>query len=177
MLSVKNLIFGALAISASVSASVIKRDAASIQNSLETIDSDLRQLTSQVNGYNGGLFAALPIQSSESQLEDDIDAATSTAQASNPLSASDSQAIIAYINDTLEPDIEATLDALVAKKSQFQRAGLAGTVRGDLNTLRGKTNDLGDALIDKAAAETKASGQAALDTIDGDFAEAVAAYA
>lgn len=85
-------------------------------------------------------------------------------------------AIISYINNTLEPDIQATLDALVAKKSAFTSSGLGGTVRGDLDTLKGKTDSLGSALLAKASADTQADGQAILDKIDADFAAAQAAY-
>lgn len=81
------------------------------------------------------------------------------------------------MNDTLEPDIEAALQALVDKKPQFTSAGLAGTVRSDLNTLHSKTDTLGTALIGIASEDEKADAQAALAKIDDDFATAIAAYA
>ena len=90
----------------------------------------------------------------EGNLEDSIQSATSNAQASGPVSSSDSQDIVSdhthgnlvaqslmsaqidYINNTLEPNIDSAVTAIINKMSQFQSAGLAGTVRDDLDNLK-----------------------------------------
>ncbi|RMY56911.1 hypothetical protein D0863_12818 [Hortaea werneckii] len=195
MVALKNMLLAAVSITAATS-KVIRRDAAQIQSDLvnstrqssgqqrlETdlcvqmdINGDVVSLTDATNNYSGGLFGAIPVQNAESNLEDSIKSATSNAKASGPVSSSDSQDIIDYINNTLEPNIDSAVTAIINKMSQFQSAGLAGTVRDDLDNLKSETDDLGAALVNKAASDKKTQANAALDAIDADFQRAIAAY-
>ncbi|TKA32878.1 hypothetical protein B0A50_01104 [Salinomyces thailandicus] len=175
MVGIKSLFLAAVSVTAATS-KVIRRDAAQIQTDLMDINGDVVALTNAVNNYSGGLFGALPVQNAEGNLEDSIEAATADAQASAPVSSAETQDIIDYINNTLEPNIDESITAIINKMSQFQSAGLAGTVRDDLTTLQSDTDDLGTALINKAAADKKDAANAALAAIDADFQRAVAAY-
>ncbi|KAI6908700.1 hypothetical protein D0869_09133 [Hortaea werneckii] len=175
MVALKNMLLAAVSITAATS-KVIRRDAAQIQSDLMDINGDVVSLTDATNSYSGGLFGAIPVQNAESNLEDSIQSATSNAQASGPVSSSDSQDIIDYINNTLEPNIDSAVTAIINKMSQFQSAGLAGTVRTDLDNLKSETDDLGAALVNKAASDKKTQANAALDAIDADFQRAIAAY-
>lgn len=54
----------------------------------------------------------------------------------SPVAQSLIVAQIDYINNTLEPNIDSAVTAIINKMSQFQSAGLAGTVRDDLDNLK-----------------------------------------
>ncbi|GAB7360656.1 hypothetical protein MBLNU230_g0535t1 [Neophaeotheca triangularis] len=176
MPSVKNVILSALSVSTAVSAAVLRRDVQTIASDLKTINSDLTQLTEAVNKYGGGLVSAIPVESAESKLEKSIETASENAKSSEELSSEDSNSLINYINTTLEPSIAGTLDMMVEKQDAFDGSNLKGKATKDINSLREKTNALGESYIGIAAADTKTDGQAALKKIDGDFTEAVAAY-
>lgn len=150
----------------SVCASVLPRQASTIQTDLNNINSGVTDLKNSVNSYNGGLFAALPIQSKASDLQKEIDSATDDANASPAIGESDSASIVAYIQNTLEPNIDSTLDALVAKKSQFASAGLTNTVKTTVSNLQTSTNNYGMALLAKAASGSQSAGQAVLAKIN-----------
>lgn len=90
MVAISQLIL--LAVSAT--ASVLPRDAATIQTDLQTVNSDTTTLTSKVNAYNGGVSNALPIQTAENQLENDLKSANTDAKNSGAVSATDAQSII-----------------------------------------------------------------------------------
>jgi hypothetical protein len=120
----------------SVCASVLPRQAATIQSDLNSINDGVTALRSSVNSYNGGLFAALPIQQRAQDLQAEIETATDNANASPAINEADSASIVAYITNTLEPNIDGTLKALVSKRSQFASAGLTNTVRTTLTNLQ-----------------------------------------
>lgn len=65
----------------------------------------------------------------------------------------------------------------MSKQAAFESSNLGNKAQGDINTLREATNDLGESYLGIAAEDTKADGQAALTKIDGNFNEAVKAYA
>lgn len=125
-----------LLFAASVSAAVLPRQAATIQTDLNPINSGVTDLKNSVNSYNGGLFAALPVQTRAGDLQNEIESATTNANASPAVNEADSASIDAYITNTLSPNIDSTLDALVAKKSKFASAGLQNTVKTTLTNLQ-----------------------------------------
>lgn len=120
----------------SVCAAVLPRQAATIQSDLNSINNDVTSLRNSVNSYNGGLFAALPIQQRADDLQKEIEGATDNANASPALNEADSASIVSYIQNTLAPNIDGTLKALVSKKSQFASAGLQNTVKTTLTDLQ-----------------------------------------
>lgn len=174
MFSVKNLLFLITTASALV---VTKRDAAQIRSDLQLINSDTNALKSAADRYTGGLFGAIPVQNAADKLEDDINTATDNANASAPVSDSEAADIISYINNTLQPSVDAALTSIENKRSQFTSAGLKGSVQDTLATLRKDTNEYGQALLAKAPASQQSAGNAALTRIDNDFAATQAFYA
>ncbi|KAI5356961.1 Putative Cell wall mannoprotein [Septoria linicola] len=174
MVSIKNLLFLITAASALV---IEKRDAAGIQADLNTINTDTNNLKAAADRFTGGLFGALPVQQAADKLEDDLNTATDNANASAAVSDSEAASIIRYINNTLEPNVDAALTSIENKKQQFTSAGLKGKVQDTLTTLRKDTNEYGTALLAKAPASAQDSGKAALAKIDGDFAATQAFYA
>lgn len=162
---------------ASAKAAFTSRDAASTQQNLETINASVLKLTQTTTAYTGGLLAASSISNDEATLGQNIKNAISDANASEMVTDEEADAIIKYIVDTLEPNIKACMGALQAKKEELKKAGLQGTVKGDMDDLRKQTNDLGKALLAKAPEGKRPEGEKAMKVVDGDFEEAVKAFA
>lgn len=160
-------------ISVATAAVVFRRDAAQVLTDLEQINSDTTALTTAVNNYNGGLANAVPIISAESTLENDLKTATTDANNSGTVSESDAQNILDYITNTLEPNIETSLTALKAKKSDFDTDGLTPTVESDLQTLKTDTDNLGAALIAHTPSDLVTQAQTIQAKIDADFTDAI----
>ena len=106
-----------------------------ILSDISTIDSNVKSLTSAVNNFNGGLFAALPITTAVSNLEKAINQGTSDAQATSQLSSFRLQCDHCG-HPKPHPRIETSLTAVKNKKSQFVSAGLTSSVQNDLATLK-----------------------------------------
>jgi len=157
------------------SAGLMRR--ADTQTNLQTIDTDTRALIRAEQSYNGGLFAALSVKNAADKVDQDIKSATSDAQSSAPLSESEAQAAIDYVNSTLEPDVAKAIDVIISKKANFQKDGLTGTVRDELSTLRADTQTYGEALKGIAPADKQAGADAALAKVIADFQRGADAYA
>jgi hypothetical protein len=65
MVTIKNIL---LFITAASALTIGGGDTSTILNDISTFDSEIKSLTSAVNSYNSGLFAAASIQRSESAL-------------------------------------------------------------------------------------------------------------
>lgn len=173
MLSIKNLLFLAVA----VTGSVIKRDAAQVQQDLKTINDDTNAVTTAVNNYNGGGLAnAFPIVLAQQQLSKDLKTGTTNAQNTGVVSEPDADTIIAYITNTLLPSIKASLAALKAKKPQFDADGLTSTVNSSLQDLKTDTDKLGAALIAGTPPSKVDAAQGIQNQIDAAFADAIAFF-
>ncbi|CAF9925070.1 MAG: hypothetical protein GOMPHAMPRED_003807 [Gomphillus americanus] len=170
MVAIKDI----LLLAASATAAVIPRNAATIEKDLKTINTDISNLHTAVNNYNGGgAINALPIQNDEQTLDKAINSADTDAKNSGAVNDADSKTIIAYIKNTLEPNIAATLKALIAKKADFAKDGLTSTVLSDLQTLKKDTDTFGADLLKKTPSGQQSAGKAALAKIDADFNNAI----
>lgn len=158
---------------ASAKAAMTSRDAASTQQNLETINAAVLKLTEIVTGYSGGLLAAAPISSYEAALGQDIKNATADAEKQEVVTPEEADAIIAYITETLERNIQLCMAALKSKKTQLGASNLQTTTLGDLKDLREATAKLSTALVSKAPAEKQEAGKKANALVDADFAEAI----
>ncbi|RHZ73712.1 hypothetical protein CDV55_108200 [Aspergillus turcosus] len=162
-------------IGVAISGPLVVRDTATILSDLSTIDSDINTLTQQFNAFTGDLSQALATQVVEQQLESDIDKATSDTKATSALSAADSTSVTNALLG-LKPDIVTSLDAIVAKKTQVDSAGVGSLVLSDLQSLQTKTDGLSSAIQAIATSTdqpTIASGTA---DIDAAFASAIAVF-
>ncbi|KAK0107152.1 hypothetical protein ONS95_003858 [Cadophora gregata] len=173
MVAIKNFLFLATAVTA---LTIGKRDTATILNDISAINSNVQTLTTAANNYNGGLLAAIPILTAQSNLGTAIDKGTTDARATPQLSSADSQSIVAAV-DRLTPSVEASLTAIRAKKARFAADGLTTTVQNSLATLKTKTDTFSDALIAISSSDTKATGTAQKAKIDGYFNAAIADFA
>ncbi|KAK2590952.1 hypothetical protein QQS21_011371 [Conoideocrella luteorostrata] len=173
MLSIKNLLFLAVA----ATGSVIKRDAAAVKQSLQTVNSDTQAVTTAVNNYNGGgIVNALPIVNAQQQLSKDIKSATQTAKDAGTVSEADATDIINYITGTLQPSIATTLTALKGKKDKFDADGLSSTVKSSLESLKTDTDDLGAALIGGTPPSKTEEAKAVQAKIDSSLDDAIAYF-
>ncbi|CAK4032541.1 Hypothetical predicted protein [Lecanosticta acicola] len=91
MVAIKNIIL----LATSATAAVLRRDTATIDADLPTMNSETTFWTQKVNPYNGGSFiAAFSVQKVESQIDNDIKSAIDDANNSNGVSDNDAQSII-----------------------------------------------------------------------------------
>ncbi|EFY88115.1 hypothetical protein J3458_021282 [Metarhizium acridum] len=169
MLSIKNLLFLAVA----VTGSVIKRDAAQVKQGLQTINADTNAVTTAVNNYNSGFSQALPIVNAQNKLKDDLKTATNDANNAGVVSESDADGIIGYITGTLRPSIDASLSALKSKKANFDKDGLTPVVKSSLQDLKTDTDNLGAALVNGTPDSRKSQAQSIQNKIDADFVDAI----
>jgi hypothetical protein len=107
---------------------------------------------------------------------DDLDAAAGRAKGQPVVSATDAQAIIDYINNTLEPNTKTSITALQNKKTQFTNDGLKSTVLSDLNSIKNRTSVLGASLVKSAPSTKSSSAQAALNKIIADINAGITTY-
>ncbi|EFY95776.1 hydrophobic surface binding protein A family protein [Metarhizium robertsii] len=172
MLSIKNLLFLAVA----ATGSVIKRDAAQVKQDLQTINADTQAVLNAVNSYNGGLANALPIVTAQQQLSKDLKTGTTNANNAGPVSDADADEILAYVKDTLFPSTENTLAALEGKKATFANDGLTSTVKSSLESLKKDTGDLSDALKNGAPADKQPEAEGLKNQIAARFDSAIAQF-
>jgi Flp pilus assembly protein TadG len=95
MVSIKNILLFVASVSA---AALIRRDASTVDQDLQKINTDTTALRRNINSYNGGALNALPIQNAQSTLANDIKRGTSDAQNSQTANDQDAQSIIDFIN-------------------------------------------------------------------------------
>ncbi|KID94032.1 4MeS, partial [Metarhizium majus ARSEF 297] len=172
MLSIKNLLFLAVA----ATGSVIKRDAAQVKQDLQTINSDTKAVVDAVNNYNGGLANALPIVTAQQQLSKDLKTGTTNANNAGPVNEADADDILAYVKSTLIPSTEGALSGLVAKKATFAKDGLTSTVKSSLVDLKKDTGDLSNALENGAPDSKKPEAEQLKNQIAADFDDAIAQF-
>ena len=155
----------------------VPRDTARILSNLATIDRNTKSLTTTVTNWDGSLLGALGINGAVSTLKDSISTATTNANSETVVATSaQSQQVIAYINNTLEPDIVKSLAALEAKKPQFESAGLKATALQSLKDLQTGTAGLAAALKKVTSSDQLAAADAAQAKINADFNKSIASF-
>lgn len=106
----------------------------------------------------------------------DITNANTEAETEAQADDADTTTILDYINDTLGPDIIASLDALVAQEPAFNALGLDATVLSIIEELQTDTDELSTTLIEISATDQQAAASSAAAAIDAAFATAEAAF-
>ncbi|ETS87234.1 hypothetical protein PFICI_01062 [Pestalotiopsis fici W106-1] len=154
----------------------IRRDVAETLADLQAIDASTNSLTSTINSWDGSVVGALTISSAATAVGDQIDAANDDASDESVASSEDSATIIAYITETGEPDIKASLDALVAREADFESVGVAAVVLSQLQTLKSKTDAYGATLLSITSTDQQDAASAALALLDSDFDTAITAF-
>lgn len=155
---------------------VIRRDTQETLDNLAAIDTATNSLTATITAWDGSTLGAIGIATSANALGDQIDAANEDASDEAVASSEDSAEVIAYIVNTGEPDISTSLTALAAREADFETAGVASVVLSTLNSLKTKTDAYGATLYSITSTDQQAAAQAAIDQLDADFDEAIAAF-
>lgn len=154
----------------------LRRDTATILANLAGIDTATNSLTATITAWDGSTVGAIGIATSANALGAQIDAANDEAKGETVASSADSATVIAYITQTGEPDIAATLDALIAREADFTSAGVASVVLSTLNSLKTKTDAYGATLYSITSTDQQSAALTILAKLDGDFEEAIAAF-
>lgn len=154
----------------------IPRDVTETLTDLENIDASTNALTSDITAWDGSTTGAIAIATAANSLGDLIDTANTDASDESVASSGDSATIISYITETGEPDIAASLNALVAREADFESAGVAAVVLSQLQSLKSKTDTYGATLLSITSSDQQAAAQAELAKLDADFDAAITAF-
>ncbi|KAK6221138.1 hypothetical protein LQW54_001711 [Pestalotiopsis sp. IQ-011] len=169
--------FATIALYASaVLGAAIRRDVTETLTDLENIDASTNSLTSDITAWDGTTAGAITIATAANSLGDLIDTANTDASDESVASSADSATIISYITETGEPDIAASLNALVAREAEFASAGVASVVLSELQSLKNKTDTYGATLLSITSSDQQTAAQAELTKLDADFDAAITAF-
>ncbi|KAK4547886.1 hypothetical protein LTR36_010605 [Oleoguttula mirabilis] len=162
---------------AAVSAAPLVRREAPILDHLRTINDGVINLEEKVEDYDGGaLFDALHVKKAAKKLNKKVNDATSEMQNFPIMDSDDSQGVIDYITQVMEPSVSDTMSALTDKEEKFTKADLTGVVNKQLTNSQAKVDTLGKEMVDKMVADKQGDAQAALAEIDGLFAAEIETF-
>nr|POE96413.1 hypothetical protein CFP56_56463 [Quercus suber] len=172
-----------LSFSAAASSAIVARDAPTLLRDINSIGVQLNKTLADINAFNGGtngVNQALAIYTDSNNLDAVIKNSTADAKASAVLNDADS-ASIALAVTSLQSNIYATLDALVAKHYDFTAASLGfnatGLVHDTLVSMRTDTNNFGGNVTAKLSAVLSKSAPLITSDIDYHFVRAIQAFA
>jgi hypothetical protein len=150
---------------------------AAIADAIGVINTVTLELQSKVTGWKGppDLLGTLPIIVSSTELLKDINNATKTAKASDPLEPLEALTVAVAINN-LSGSVNGTISAIVARKRDFDKLLLSPIILLNLELEKDATDRLGAAIADKVPEELKGAAAALQTTIDGYFDTGIKAY-
>ncbi|KAG5934487.1 hypothetical protein E4U59_006144 [Claviceps monticola] len=159
MLFIKSLFYFAVAVSsAAIGHDVLdesvaslarrKSDSAQTKSDMETILTNINDLTKATDMYNGSPISAFPVVSRYDTLLRSISKATTHAKNIHVPTEGDSAAIISYIQGSLWPAMGRTLSSIKTKKDILSSAGQADAMKSILENLEFVTLRLSNALVD-----------------------------
>lgn len=161
-----------------------KRDPSTLIGDVNNIDVGVNALTANVEAYNGGSFPTGILDSTPILLDViAIHVANRKgyvdALASPVLSEADSNAVVNFTIATVGVDIPAGVQVLMAKKADFEAAGLDGTVVASLTLLKSDHDSFSAALEQKLTTPTeeeKAAATGVVEKIDQALASGIAYF-
>lgn len=157
-------------------ATVVIADGAAINAALQTVDKDIKALTSSLTGFSGDIFAAIPILGATLTLKSDIDKGTKIAKDSQPLTSDDTVGLADTVG-TIITDATASIDAFIAVKPKFDKLYIVTPIAAGLvKDLKTATGALGDAIIAKVPANFKDVATQLVGQINAQFDRGIAAY-
>lgn len=163
-------IFAPLALTSSVLAS-----GASIVDALGVVSAITTELNTAVTSWKGDLLGALPIVVKSTELLKDINNATKTAKASEPLEALEAIGVAQAILD-LSSKVNTTLSTIIDSKPKFDKRLLSPVILLNLDLEKDASDKLGAALKGKVPVDLQEVAQNLQDTLDGYFDTAIGAY-
>jgi hypothetical protein len=165
--------FGTLPLLAvAVSASMVKRDLATIQGVLSTLSSDITALDTAVTGFSGDPST---LQSASDKVVADLNSGASTIQGTSELSQSDAISIATYVQG-LASAVTTAVNDLISKQSTLQSAGQCGAVLAGLQGQLSGTQALSTALTSKTPEALQGVAQQLSAGIISDIQRGVTAF-
>ncbi|KAL9936951.1 hypothetical protein V8E36_004186 [Tilletia maclaganii] len=156
---------------------VAMADYNSMSQSVAAIDTAVNNLNDQLWSSSVSTFGgALKVDTSAKNLVKQLNSATSSAQNERVFSVSDSQLLIVQLQYVL-PDVQNATQRVAAIQPVFNRMGVAGIAKTDVNQLATATGSFAQALIKICPSATKNRATALANQFNAAMASAVAAYA
>lgn len=156
-----------------VSASIIDRR--STFTDFQRVDSDVKSVQNALTQWNGSGSGFVIIARAQNALRNDLNTTINNLRTSPVLARSQCDAIVAYYQQPLRPDLEALLQAFVSRKQTATQTGLYGVLKNYIQQLRDLFRQLCDVLPTKCPTHA-AQIQSICSTVTANFATATAAY-
>lgn len=155
--------------------STVLASGATIVDALGVVSSITSDLNTAVASWKGDLLGALPIVVKSTELLKDINNATKTAKASEPLVALEAIGVAQAVQ-ALSAQVNTTLTTIIATKPKFDKLLLSPVILLNLDLEKDASDKLGAALKAKVPENLQGIAQSLQDTLDGYFDTAIAAY-
>lgn len=159
-------------------AGLLKRDTQTLLGDFKNITSQSAKVQQEVEAFTGNLNDAITIYSDSNTLDAYIKQAITDAQALGDLNDDDSASVANAVTQ-LQNTAFGTLNALTAKKPQFEQngVGVVNVVEQTLSTLKNDTAFLGFVITPKLVPVLAKVSPLLTSNIDFHFARAVDAFA
>ncbi|KAI6352246.1 hypothetical protein MCOR25_009467 [Pyricularia grisea] len=155
-------------------AAVVKRDLASIQGALKTIETGLGKLTTAVKGITTDPQSGPPVLSASDDLGKTIKQATTDINASQELSLQDALTL-QQSSGGLTTAVKDTIDALKGKKDTLDQLGFTKIAVQTLQTQKTDSTALGKAIVSKIPAIGQSIAQQAVDQVTAQIDDGIKA--
>ncbi|KAF3024195.1 hypothetical protein E8E14_010079 [Neopestalotiopsis sp. 37M] len=153
------------------------RDVSGTLNDLRDITTGANNLTAMTNAWDGKTTGADQIGVSTNVLADLVDTANHhAAEQQDVASSEDSAAIRDYITATGEPSVAASIDAVLARKTELDAAGASPDVLDAMQSLKSKVDAFATTLWVVTSEDQRDSVRSAISQLDTDFAKVIDAF-
>jgi hypothetical protein len=129
-------LFSLLILSPLALASITKRDAKAVYDDISGIDSAVRNLTTILNAYQGGIPESGPIFDATLAIHAVNRKGYADAVASPKFTAAESKQIVDHVNDSVGVSIPICVKAIEDKKPLFDQASLTSLVKATIDLLK-----------------------------------------
>ncbi|KAK2044232.1 hypothetical protein LZ31DRAFT_466871 [Colletotrichum somersetense] len=174
-----SLFLAALTVSAapvSIKPSKYKRDLASIQAALNTINTALQSLDNSVKSTKAiTLVSGIQLLGGVTGVKSSIEDATTQVQTSEVLNAKDSRNLKAA-TDALTNNVKVTINDVVAKKSLVDNLGVTPLVAVALQDQKTASTALAQALVSKVPADMRSDAQVSANALSNVLNEGIGIF-
>ncbi|KXS95030.1 hypothetical protein AC578_131 [Pseudocercospora eumusae] len=165
----------ALFATSTLASNLVSRQATGLPADIATIQAKTEALTAAIEAYQGEVSQALALNGAAGEVNDAVQAATTTANGLSEIAQNDATALVNPIQD-LTKAVNTSVTALIGKKDAFTSAGLSGAVLSTLQTQSEVSQALSDAIVSKLPADLQGTGANLAKPIADSFAAGIAAY-
>ncbi|KAF7194810.1 Cell wall mannoprotein 1 [Pseudocercospora fuligena] len=147
----------ALFATSALASSLVSRQATGLPADIAAIQAKTEALTTAIEAYQGEVTQALAVNGAAGEVNDAVQAATTTANGLSEIAQNDAIALVNPIQD-LAKAVNTSVTALIGKKDLFTTAGLDGAVLSTLQTQSKASQALSDAIVSKLPAGLQGTG-------------------